>query len=154
LLVIHSYKPSHYDLSLHNITLGGEWTYDGTVKITLDIKESVQEIVLNAAEIKVKDAEIITEAGKQSQGLQTTDISYDTKKNRVTLKFPESLPTTKNVVLTVNFTGILNHEMGGFYRSEYRSAAADTTAFHDGTNHHMFSTQFESSDARSVSVYG
>ena len=148
MLVIHSYKPSHYDLSLHNITLGGEWTYDGTVKITLDIKESVQEIVLNAAEIKVKDAEIITEAGKQSQGLQTTDISYDTKKNRVTLKFPESLPTTKNVVLTVNFTGILNHEMGGFYRSEYRSAAADTTAFHDGTNHHMFSTQFESSDAR------
>ena len=96
----------------------------------------------------MRDAEIVTEAGKQSQRLKTIDISYDEKKSRVTLKFPEEIPTAQNAVLTVSFTGILNHEMAGFYRSEYKSAAKDTTAFHDGQNHHMFSTQFESSDAR------
>lgn len=39
--------------------------------------------------------------------------------------------------------------MAGFYRSKYKSAAqpAAGTAF-DGEHHYMFSTQFESSDAR------
>lgn len=43
-------------------------------------------------------------------------------------------------MLELKFSGIMNHEMSGFYRSAYKNA--------DGKDDWMFSTQFESCDAR------
>lgn len=71
---------------------------------------------------------------------KSSSIDVDKKRERATLTFP-SIPDGLNAKLTIHFTGILNNKMAGFYRSEYK--AADT-----GETTHMFSTQFESCDAR------
>ena len=43
----------------------------------------------------------------------------------------------------------MNNHMAGFYRSKYKPAApASKGVARDNENHYMFSTQFESSDAR------
>jgi hypothetical protein len=130
------------------LQFGGDWSYQGTVKITLDITQETKEIVLNVKEVKVKDAEIVTDHGKQESGVKTTDVSYKEEQHRVSLKFPDTIPTARNAILTINFTGTLNHDMSGFYRSEYKPAVSETTAYKDEDNTYMFSTQFESCDAR------
>jgi aminopeptidase N len=79
---------------------------------------------------------------------KATDITYDKKSERVTLKFAEEL-TPSDVVLSINFTGTMNNAMAGFYRSKYKpigEPAADTPK--EGEFHYMLSTQFESCDAR------
>lgn len=79
---------------------------------------------------------------------KATDISYDQKSERVTLRFAEEL-SPSDVVLSINFTGIMNNAMSGFYRSKYKpvgEAGADTPK--DGDDYYMLSTQFESCDAR------
>lgn len=55
---ICSVKPIHYDLSLYELELGGGFTFQGTVKIQVEIKEPTSEITLNAIDIKVHAANV------------------------------------------------------------------------------------------------
>ncbi len=62
------------------------------------------------------------------------------KMHTVTFVFGEVIPAEASLVLTIKYTGFLNNEMAGFYRSKY-------TDIH-GESKFMASTQFESLDAR------
>lgn len=53
-----SVKPIHYDLSIYDLELGGGFTFQGTVKIQVQIKEPTREITLNAIDIKVHEADV------------------------------------------------------------------------------------------------
>lgn len=55
---ICSVKPVHYELSLYELELGGGFTFQGTVKIQVEIKEPTREITLNALDIKVHEANV------------------------------------------------------------------------------------------------
>ena len=64
---------------------------------------------------------------------------------RSTESIDTALPSSDNVadkrvMLTINYTGFLNDQMAGFYRSTYQDM--------DGRDRIMASTQFESLDAR------
>lgn len=83
-----------------------------------------------------------------AQLAKTTDVSYDTKSERVVLKFSQAIAPS-DVVLSINFTGTMNNAMAGFYRSKYKPVGepgADTPK--EGDFYYMLSTQFESCDAR------
>jgi aminopeptidase N len=58
----------------------------------------------------------------------------------VTFLFPESIPKSSTITLTIDFAGCLNNQMAGFYRSHYK----DT----NGKDKIVASTQFEALDAR------
>jgi len=79
---------------------------------------------------------------------QASDISYDKKSERVTLKFPQEI-APQDIVLSIHFTGTMNDAMAGFYRSKYKPVGepADDTP-KEGDFYYMLSTQFESCDAR------
>jgi aminopeptidase N len=55
---IGSVKPINYSIALYNLELGGEYGYQGTVKVNLNILRAVKEIVLNAHELKIHSAQI------------------------------------------------------------------------------------------------
>lgn len=79
---------------------------------------------------------------------KTSDVTYDKKSERATLKFKEEI-TGPSITLSIRFTGTMNNAMAGFYRSKYTPVvepAADTPK--EGDFHYMLSTQFESCDAR------
>ncbi|KAF2811700.1 uncharacterized protein BDZ99DRAFT_497372 [Mytilinidion resinicola] len=142
-------KPSHYSISLYDLELGGEWSYQGTVAIDLEIKKSTKEIVLNSLQLKIHSAELKTENTKTEQNFKASDITYDAHKQRVTLAFGEEPPATSKATLVVKFQGTMNNLMAGFYRSRYKptgSVAKSVPQVDDF--HYMFSTQFESCDAR------
>jgi aminopeptidase N len=67
----------------------------------------------------------------------------------VTLTFAEEVSPTSKVVLEVKYNGIMNNVMAGFYRSKYKPVVpAAESVPRDTERHYMFSTQFESCDAR------
>lgn len=141
-----SVKPTHYDLSLFNLKFSGSWAYDGKVKIDTKIVEPTSEVVLNVKAIEIHGAEVTLKDGSKS--LKSTGVSYDKTSERATIKFPEQLQPAEAVV-SIDFTGIMNNHMAGFYRAKYKptgSPVAGTPT--DGEHHYMMSTQFEACDAR------
>jgi aminopeptidase N len=142
-------KPSNYAISLYDIELGGAFSYKGTVAITANIKKSTKSIILNSHQLKVHGAEVVVEFQKTKQTIPSTAVSYDAPKQRVTIDFADELPATENVLITIKFQGTINNDMAGFYRSKYKPAVpAAASVPKDDEFHYMFSTQFESSDAR------
>ncbi|KAF2640961.1 hypothetical protein P280DRAFT_518300 [Massarina eburnea CBS 473.64] len=139
-------KPSHYVVSIHDLEFGGNFTYKGTVTITTNIKkdDGFNDIVLNAHQIKVQSAEL-----KAGESKSAKNITYDEKRQRVTLDFGEKVQYSGEATLTLNFTGTVNNIMAGFYRSKYKPKGdVPASVAKDDEFHYMFSTQFESCDSR------
>lgn len=63
-------KPVNYNISLYDLELGGEFSYQGTVKIDLNVKNATKEIVLNAHQLKVNSAEVYSD-GTKGRGIGT-----------------------------------------------------------------------------------
>ena len=59
-----SVKPVNYDISLHDLELGGSYSYHGTVKIDLEVRKNTTEIVLNTLQLKIGRAEVRLEGSK------------------------------------------------------------------------------------------
>ena len=99
-------KPSHYNLSIHDIEFGGKFGYQGTVAINLDIKNDAawSELVLNAYQLKIHSAEL-----KTNKTLSAKDIKYDDKRQRVTFDFGEKINFSGEAVLTARFEGTINN---------------------------------------------
>lgn len=65
-------------------------------------------------------------------------VSFDSDAETVTLEFPSELPSgSGEVVLAIQYTGILNDQMRGFYSSKY------THPDHPGEERYAAVTQFE-----------
>lgn len=142
-------KPKNYTISLFDLQPGEPWSYQGTVAIDLAVQKSTKSITLNIHQIKVHSAEVFSEAGKAASSAKASDISYDTKNQRATFTFDQEIPQSEKATLNISFEGLVNHDLAGFYRSAYKPPVeASKGVPRDNDHHYMFSTQFESSDAR------
>jgi len=112
--------------------------FDGKVDIQVDVNEATSDVKLHAKELQFS-AVTFKPAGADSEPIGVEVISQNLKEKTVTFTFPEVLPVGAGV-LEIEYTGILNNQMAGFYRSSY-------TDIH-GNSKIMASTQFESIDAR------
>lgn len=117
----------HFEPDLDNFTFTGE------EEITLEIKKPTNVIRMHSAEIEILSATL-----DQGKNEKVGKVSYKEKEEEVSISFGSSLKQGR-AVLKIEFTGILNDKMRGFYRSRYK---------HDGREYHMGVTQFESTDAR------
>jgi aminopeptidase N len=100
-------KPSHYTVSLHDLEFGGKFGYQGTVTIStkIDKGDGFSDLVLNAHQLKVHSAEL--KAGDATKSAK--DISYDEKRQRVTLDFGEKINFSGEATLEVKFEGTINN---------------------------------------------
>src|SRR5580693_5308165 len=120
--------PSHYSLSFAPDLKAA--TFTGSEVIDVNIKEPTNAITLNAIELTFQNVEIDAHGG----GAQKGSVSLDPEKQQATITFPNSLPAG-DATLKIQFTGILNNELRGFYLS--KTARRNYAV-----------TQFESTDAR------
>jgi len=102
-------KPVNYDLSIYDIEFLGDWTYQGTVKIDLDIKKTAKDIVLNAHKLTLHSATLSTEHTKTEQASKASEISYDKDNQRATLHFDQEFAVTSKAVLEIKFQGTMNN---------------------------------------------
>jgi puromycin-sensitive aminopeptidase len=110
-----SVRPISYDLSLTPHLQ--EFTFDGEETVTILVKQSTEKIVLHAKELQIKSARF-----KSSQSghdwINAHDITLDEKADTATFDFKQQLPVGE-AALHIVFTGILNDQMAGFYRTKY-----------------------------------
>jgi puromycin-sensitive aminopeptidase len=124
--------PSRYDLRLEPDLANA--TFDGTVAITVDVKEATDTIVLNAIELEVTSADISVQGGER----QPVSILLDADTERCTLS-GQSFPVGPAVVY-FTFSGILNDKLRGFYRSTFIDA--------EGVSQTIAVTQMQATDCR------
>jgi puromycin-sensitive aminopeptidase len=125
--------PERYEIRLTpDLT---NWTFAGEETVSLKVREPVREIALNAAELELHSASLRLKGGRALPA----GITLDGENEQATFSFSETIEPGA-CELRIEFSGILNDKLHGFYRSTYKDAA--------GREKPLASTQFESTDAR------
>ncbi len=122
--------PINYDLTFEPDLK--KFTFSGTEIITADCKKSTNTISMDCAELKIISCHV------QSRGnlIKSTTI-LDAKKEKLQIKLSEKIKG--KVIINIEFQGILNDRLLGFYRSQY---------LQNGKTKYLATTQFEAADAR------
>lgn len=61
--VLNSVKPVHYDLAIFDLDTK-EFTYNGSVKISLELKQKTSFILLNSKELNISEGSVQVEGSK------------------------------------------------------------------------------------------
>ncbi|MEK7216985.1 MAG: M1 family peptidase, partial [Chloroflexota bacterium] len=108
----------------------------GEEAVELALSEATDRIVLHALELEISDAHLILEDGSQVAARVT---GMDDRSETATLRLERTVPAGR-ATLHTRFTGGLNDQLRGFYRSRYTGPAGEVR--------HLATTQFEATDAR------
>ena len=106
------------------------FTFDGRLRVEVEVVEPTATVVLNAIELDITAATVGGEAA-------TIALDPELERAALTTSAPLAVGTT---TVDLAFTGTLNDQLAGFYRSVYSDDAGET--------HVIATTQFESTDAR------
>ena len=123
--------PINYEIEFE--PLFHNFTFNGTEIITLDISKPTNLILLDAAELKIKKSHVI-----QGRKTITVTTSLNKKNEKLTIKLAKKIKG--KVKLCIEFTGVLNDRLLGFYKSQYKDQ--------NGKTKYLATTQFEAADAR------
>ncbi|XP_025091662.1 puromycin-sensitive aminopeptidase-like isoform X2 [Pomacea canaliculata] len=109
-------------------------TFDGEEEVELEVKEATSYIIINAKDIRIQEAFIIEDGNKSP-----LKISYREKEEQVS--FILDRPLKAGICkLSLKYTGNLNDELRGFYRSSYKTTS--------GEQRYAAVTHFEATGAR------
>ena len=125
--------PRHYTLRLEPDL--EEATFSGTEVVTVEVVEPTDRVVLNAIELDIHEAWLVLGAGHRVEA----EVEYDVKAQRAVLALAEEVPAGR-AELHSRFSGILNDQLRGFYRSSFTDV--------EGREQLIATTQFEATDAR------
>ncbi|QLH06944.1 M1 family metallopeptidase [Nitrosopumilus ureiphilus] len=109
-----------------------KFTFSGTESITVNCKKSTSTISMNCAEIRITSCNV-----KFRGNLIKSTPVLNEKKEELQIKLGEKIKG--KVVINIEFQGILNDRLLGFYRSQYQQS---------GKTKYLATTQFEAADAR------
>jgi aminopeptidase N len=119
--------PQSYDLTFTPDLTSA--TFDGAETIQVTLASAANSIVLNAAELTVQQASITSKGATED-----AQVSFDEAAEQITLRFPNAVAAGP-AEIHIQFKGILNDKLRGFYLSE--------------TARRRYAvTQFEATDAR------
>jgi aminopeptidase N len=134
-LLPQNVSPIHYTLEITPDF--NSFEFSGVEDVDVIVKtHPTYTITIHSREILVSKC---TFRGTNSDVQNSTGIEYDSSLATLTLKFKEPLPLGEGN-LHIEYKGILNNVMAGFYRSKYVGI--------NGEQKYMASTQFEALDAR------
>ena len=124
--------PRHYRLRMEPDLDAA--TFAGSEVVTVDVVKPTDRVVLNAAELRIDQARFV-----RGNTRIDAEVSYDEERQRANLRVSEPLATGR-WEFRCTFTGILNDQLRGFYRSTFEDEG--------GTEQVIATTQFEATDAR------
>lgn len=126
--------PSHYRIMLEPDL--DEATFLGSVEIEVEVLDPTDHIKINSADLKISSAWVLDAVGAQTDACT---VEHDEDMERATLRFESELVKGPHTICA-EFTGILNDQLRGFYRSTFKDD--------EGTERTIATTQFESTHAR------
>lgn len=116
-----------------------KFTFQGQVCIQLEISKPARTITLHAADLEIKASNVSLWHFAEKYPLMPQEVVFDQEAETATFVFATEFPAGR-AMLDINYSGILNDKMAGFYRSKYTTA--------DGQTKYLAVTQFEATDAR------
>jgi len=123
--------PTNYEIVFE--PLFHNFKFNGEEIITLNLSKPTNSIILDAAELSIKESHIT-----QGRKIIPAKSSLNEKNEKLTIKLAKKIKG--KVKLSIKFTGILNDRLLGFYRSQYKDKKGKTK--------YLATTQFEAADAR------
>lgn len=115
------------------------FTFAGHESILLTILSKTDSITLNGLGLTIEKASVQDSGSLKTASAQPATVTYDAKNETIQFQFKTSLKPGK-YILKSTFTGVLNNQLSGFYRSSH----VDT----QGKTHWLATTQLEPADAR------
>ena len=109
-----------------------KFIFFGTETITVSYKKPTNKITMHCAELKIKSCIVKSEDNIISSTPKTNE-----EKEELSIKLSKKIKGT--VTISLEFQGILNDRLLGFYRSQYKQ---------NGKTKYLATTQFEAADAR------
>ena len=109
-----------------------KFTFSGVESISVDCKKSTNTISMNCAELKILSCNV-------KCGKKIIKSSHITNENKEELQIKLEEKVKGRATINIEFQGILNDRLLGFYRSRYRQ---------NGKTKYLATTQFEAADAR------
>ncbi|XP_031640015.1 aminopeptidase N-like [Contarinia nasturtii] len=131
-------KPEAYNVFLRTDVANGNFEFFGSVKITIRVLQTSNEITLHQRQLNITNIEL-----EQSDGetIPVLGSEYDKKTEFFTISTAnDALKQGSKLYLYIEYEGVLREDSAGFYRSSY--------ANEDGKEIWLATTQFESTDAR------
>ena len=128
-------RPTKY--AIHLVPDMVACTFTGSQDISFDVVRETSVIQLHVKDMSISPYVTFTPEGKDK--LHSCEVSINTEHTICSIKFASNLPVGKGV-LSMEFSGTLNDQMAGFYRSGYTDA--------QGNKRYMATTQLEAIDAR------
>jgi puromycin-sensitive aminopeptidase len=124
--------PRRYEISLEPDLEAA--SFSGRETIQVEVVEPLAEILINSHELEIHKA-VLRNDGASLQG--AVELLPDDQRARITL---DGEAASGDWFLDLEFTGILNDQLVGFYRSTFKDV--------DGVEQAVATTQFEATDAR------
>ena len=129
-LCVMGISPIHYELEFEPDF--DNFTFRGRARVTVACSEATSEIAMDAAELNVLSCNVII--GDNRLPVRTrVDVSAEN------LLISLDREICGKCIVDVQYTGLLNDRLLGFYRSSYK---------YDGQTKYLATTQFEAADAR------
>jgi len=131
--------PERYEVHLIPFIVEDNFTIAGHVNIQLEVFQPSSNITLHLNDITVheKDVTIQTETGEM---LDIAGHCYDEARQFYVVQLAQ-MTTSPNLRVSIFFTGNLNDQLAGFYRSSYTTPGTSEKKW-------LATTQFEATDAR------
>ncbi|XP_052753551.1 aminopeptidase N [Galleria mellonella] len=130
-------KPDRYYIKLTPYIYEGDFTFDGETSIVLTVKNDTQQVTFHGVELKFHNIELFEKS--EGRALKITRRTEDVPRQFHILSLAETLKAGQQYVLNITYTGILNDNLHGFYRSSYEEK--NVTKW-------IAVTQFQATDAR------
>jgi aminopeptidase N len=111
-------------------------TFSGRETVKLNVEQATSELVLNAADLTVSEAQL------DGKAIPKMAIKFDAKNELLTIAAPGELPPGEHT-LALKFTGKINQFGSGLFYGKYEEQGT-------GAKKIFLGTQFEATDARRV----
>ncbi|XP_071539736.1 aminopeptidase N-like isoform X8 [Panulirus ornatus] len=134
-------KPLHYMVKLQPF-INGNFSIQGFVQVRMVALQATSNLTLHIADIITKNdtIKLVPVDDPEGPGIGITQNLYDNERQFYIALLETELVEGKQYVLSMQFTGYLNDQLKGFYRSTYKDQ--------DGNDRWIAVSQFEPTDAR------
>lgn len=101
------------------------FTFDGRVEINVNVMQNTSSIVLHANKLTIKKINV-SENSLEGNSLTVSSYFINPKTHKFTIYLSTTVSDGSNLTVNIEYTGILNNKMEGFYRSYYKDDYGST----------------------------